>query len=92
MLFKLVVNGSVHEIASAAEMPLLWVLRDLFGLQPSAIGAILLTGYLGGSVITHLRVGNPLFTHALFGVYLGILLWGGLYLRNERLRALIALH
>jgi hypothetical protein len=60
--------------------------------QTSAIGAILLTGYLGGSVITHLRVGNPLFTHALFGVYLGILLWGGLYLRNERLRALIALH
>jgi len=58
--------------------------------QTAAIGAILLTGYLGGSVITHLRVGNPLFTHALFGVYLGIVLWLGLYLRDARLRALIA--
>lgn len=57
--------------------------------RTAAIGAILLTGYLGGSVITHLRVGSPLFTHVLFGVYLGILLWGGLYLRNQQLRAFV---
>ena len=54
-------------------------------------GAILLTGYLGGAVATHLRVGDPLFTHVLFGVYLGLMAWGGLYLRDSRLRALIPL-
>ena len=57
--------------------------------QTAVLGAILLTGYLGGAVATHMRVGSPLFTHVLFGVYLGILLWGGLYLRDARLRALI---
>jgi hypothetical protein len=57
--------------------------------QTAVLGAILLTGYLGGAVATHMRVGSPLFTHVLFGVYLGILLWGGLYLRDARLRVLI---
>jgi len=55
------------------------------------LGAILLTGYLGGAVATHVRAGNPLATHVLFPVYLGVLLWGGLYLRNARLRAQIPL-
>lgn len=59
--------------------------------QTAVLGAILLTGYLGGAVATHVRVGSPLFTHVLFGVYLGVLLWGGLYLRDGRLRALIPL-
>src|SRR2546427_2578540 len=57
----------------------------------SILGAILLTGYLGGAVATHLRVGDPLFSHILFPTYLGVLLWSGLYLREERLRALIPL-
>jgi DoxX-like family len=57
--------------------------------QTTVLGAILLTGYLGGAVAMHMRVGSPLFTHVLFGVYLGVLLWGGLYLRDARLRALI---
>ena len=57
--------------------------------RTSVLGAILLTGYLGGTVATHLRVGSPIFSHMLFGVYLGILLWGGLYLRDGRLRSLI---
>jgi|SRR5215468_11181396 len=57
--------------------------------QTSMLGAILLTGYLGGAIATHLRVGSPLFTHTLFGVYLGLLVWGGLYLREPRLRELI---
>jgi DoxX-like protein len=57
--------------------------------RTSVLGAILLTGYLGGAIYTHLRVGSPLFTHTLFGVYLGLMIWGGLYLRDERLRALI---
>jgi DoxX-like protein len=57
----------------------------------SVLGAILLTGYLGGAIYTHLRVGSPLLTHTLFGVYLGLMIWGGLYLRDERVRALIPL-
>lgn len=57
--------------------------------RTSILGAILLTGYLGGAVATHVRVGNPLFSHAFFPVYLGVLLWGGLLLRDNRLRTLI---
>ena len=59
--------------------------------QTAVLGAILLTGYLGGAVVTHVRVGDPLFSHILFGVYLGILLWLGLYLRDARVRALVPL-
>jgi hypothetical protein len=55
----------------------------------SVLGAILLTGYLGGAVATHVRISNPLFTHQLFPVYLGSLLWLGLYLRDARLRSLL---
>ena len=59
--------------------------------RTSVLGAIVLTGYLGGAVAAHVRVGNPLFSHVLFGVYLGVMLWGGLYLRDTRLRALLPL-
>jgi len=59
--------------------------------RTSVLGAILLTGYLGGAVATHVRVGDPLFTHVLFPIYLGVLIWGGLYLRDDRLHALIPL-
>jgi hypothetical protein len=57
--------------------------------RTAVLGAILLTGYLGGAIATHLRIGNPLFTHLLFPVYVALMLWGGLYLRDARLRALI---
>lgn len=57
--------------------------------RTAALGAILLTGYLGGAIYVHVRAGSPLFSHTLFGVYLGLLIWGGLYLRDERVRALI---
>jgi hypothetical protein len=57
--------------------------------RTAVLGAILLTGYMGGAVASHLRLEDPLFTHVLFGVYLGLLLWGGLYLRDERVRALL---
>ena len=57
----------------------------------SILGAILLTGYLGGAVMSHLRAGDPLFTHVLFPTYLGSLIWLGLYLRDARLRVLIPL-
>jgi hypothetical protein len=55
----------------------------------AAIGAVLLTGFLGGAIATNLRVGAPLFTHVLFPVYLGALLWAGLLLRRPRLREVI---
>ena len=59
--------------------------------RTSIVGAILLTGYFGGAVATHLRLNNPLFTHTLFTVYFGILIWGGLWLRNSKLRELLPL-
>jgi hypothetical protein len=57
----------------------------------SLLGAVLLTAYLGGAVATNLRIGAPLFSNVLFPVYLGLFIWGGLYLRDERLRALFPL-
>ena len=59
-------------------------------LEPrtAILGAILLTGYLGGAVATHVRVGGPLFS-ILMPVILGVMLWGGLYLRDERVRSLV---
>jgi|SRR5688572_20292685 len=57
--------------------------------QTSVFGAILFTGYFGGAIATHLRIGSPLFTHILFPIYVAVLLWGGLYAREPRLRALL---
>ncbi|WP_160008341.1 DoxX family protein [Rhizobium sp. 18055] len=59
--------------------------------RTSVLGAILLTGLLGGAIATHLRVGSPVFSHLLFGVYLGLMAWGGLYLRSEAVRKMIPL-
>lgn len=59
--------------------------------QTSVLGAILLTGYLGGAIASQVRVGNPLFTHVLFPIYVAALIWGGLFVREERLRALVPL-
>ena len=62
----------------------------LYAIPPTSIlGAILLTGYLGGAMASHLRIGSPLFTHILFGFYLGLMVWGGLWLRDMSLRASI---
>ena len=57
--------------------------------RTAILGAILVTGYLGGAIATHVRIGSPLLSHSLFGVYLGLMLWGGLWLRDPRVRALI---
>ncbi|WP_076997712.1 DoxX family protein [Variovorax sp. KK3] len=66
------------------------VIGVLYALPRTALlGAVLLTGLLGGAIATHLRVGSPLFSHMLFGVYIGLMAWGGLWLRDERLRALL---
>ena len=59
--------------------------------RTAVLGAILLTALFGGGIATHIRVGSPLFTHILFGVYLGLFVWGGLYFRSDRLRELIPL-
>jgi DoxX-like family len=59
--------------------------------RTAMLGAVLLTAYMGGAVASHLRIGSPLFTHVLFGVYLALLAWGGLYLRDARVRDLLPL-
>jgi DoxX-like family len=62
----------------------------LYAVPPTSIlGAILLTGYLGGAIASHVRIGSPLFSHVLFGFYLGLMVWGGLWLRDRKLRALL---
>jgi hypothetical protein len=77
----------------AVEIGLLELVCVLLHVVPrtSILGTILLTGYLGGATATHVRVGDPLPTHILFPVYVGVLLWGGLFLRDRRLRALLLL-
>ena len=55
--------------------------------RTSVLGAVLLTGYLGGAIATHLRVGNPLLSHTLFPIYVALFIWGGLFLRDANLRA-----
>lgn len=89
-----VVTGTVQlGFAEGVIMPLGVILltSTLLYLLPRSgiLGAVLLTAYLGGAVATHYRIGSPLFTHTLFPVYLGIMIWLGLWLRDPRLRALI---
>jgi len=69
----------------------LLIAATLLYLFPSTsiLGAILITAYLGGAVATHARIGSPLLSHTLFGTYLGVMIWGGLWLRDPRLRALL---
>jgi hypothetical protein len=57
--------------------------------RTAPIGAVLWTGYFGGAIVTHFRLGNPLLTHVLFPIYVSILIWGSLYLRDPRVRAVV---
>jgi DoxX-like family len=57
--------------------------------RTSALGAVLLTGYLGGATAIHVRAGSPVFSHLFFGLYLGAMLWAGLLLRDKRLRSVL---
>ncbi len=59
--------------------------------RTSVLGALLLTGYLGGAIATHVRVGSPLVLYTLFPIYVALMVWGGLYLRETRLRELLPL-
>ncbi len=63
----------------------------LYAFPPTAVlGAVLITGLCGGAIASHLRIGSPLFSHVLFGFYIGALAWIGLWLRSERLRDLFS--
>ena len=59
--------------------------------RTSILGAVLFMGVFGGAIASHLRVADPLFSHDLFGVYLGVVMWGGLWLRDPALRAVFPL-
>lgn len=79
-----------HHILVIGILGLLSVLLYAYP-RTSILGAVLLTGYWGGAIATHVRLDNPLFTHTLFPVCLAILAWGGIWLKNQELRSLIPL-
>ena len=97
---KLIVGDMVDEAHARMGLPthlapvtgvLLLACLALYVLPRTAVlGAVLLTGYLGGAVLAHLRIGDPLISHTLFPIYVGALLWAGLYLRDARVRRLLA--
>jgi hypothetical protein len=96
---KLVLERHVIEATTAIGYPehairplgaIALVCTVLYAVPRTAVlGAILLTAYLGGAVASKVRIDDPLFSSTLFGVYFGILIWGGLYLRDARLRTMI---
>jgi hypothetical protein len=88
-----VVEASAKVGYGPSKLPLLGAVELLAVLficihRTRVFGAVLLSSYLGGAVATHVRLGDPLFTHVLSPVYFAALVWGGLYLRDARVRAL----
>ncbi len=88
---KEAVEGTVQLGWAPHHLPILGLIEVaclLLYLVPrtAPLGAVLWTGYLGGAIATHLRLDNPLLTHVLFPTYVAALIWGGLYLRDERVR------
>lgn len=89
-----VVDASMRELGWSADLarPLGATLLACLALyvvpRTASLGAVLLTGYLGGAIATHLRLGNPLFSHTLFPIYVAAFVWVGLALRDDRVRAL----
>lgn len=77
-----------HHIAIIGVLGLLSVILYAFP-RTSLLGAVLLTGYWGGAVATHIRMDDPLFTHTLVPIYMAVLAWGSLWLRDKRVRKLI---
>jgi DoxX-like family len=89
------VEGTVKIGYPASVIPVLGILQIaclIVYLIPrtAPLGALLWTGYLGGAIATHVRIGDPLFSHTLFPIYVAALLWGGLWLRDRRLHALLS--
>jgi len=99
-VFKLVAPGVVAEasvrlgLPGNLAVPLGILLAGCVALyvvpRTAPLGAVLLTGYLGGAVLTHLRIGDPMLSHTLFPIYVGAMVWGGLYLRDARVRQLLS--
>lgn len=94
MVIAPVVEGMAklgYPIDTARPLGVVLLLSALLYAMPrtAALGAVLLTGYLGGAVASHVRIGDPLFSHALFPIYVGALIWGGLFLRDRRVRSLL---
>jgi hypothetical protein len=97
--FKFIVNDEVIKGTTdlgfaVRHLPVLGTLSLIATLlyivpRTELLGALLLTGYWGGAIATHVRMDNPLFTHILFPVYLAVLAWGALWIKSERLRKLI---
>lgn len=83
--------GIPNDITSARILGVLTLLCALLYAIPrtSILGAILMTGYLGGAMATHFNAGSPLFSHLLFGLYLGLFAWGGLWFRDPAVRRMI---
>lgn len=81
---------SVHHLIPIGILGLISILLYAYP-RTTILGAILLTGYWGGAIATHVRLDNPLFTHILFPVYLAVVAWGGIWLMDERIRNLIPL-
>src|SRR5579859_2873309 len=79
-----------YPVATAQPLGLILLAAVVLYVIPrtAVLGAVVLTGYLGGAIATHVRIGDPFFTHTIFPVYVAALLWWGLYLRNPRVRAL----
>ena len=77
------------DIGIVRTLAVLLLIPTLLYIHPrtAVLGAVLITGYLGGAIATHFRMESPLFTHTLFGVYLGLMVWGGLWLRHPALRS-----
>jgi hypothetical protein len=90
-----VVEATVHQLGfpsgTILVMGMLLLISTTVYMMPrtAMLGAILLTAYLGGAVAAQVRVGDPLFRETLFPVYIAALVWGGLYLRERRLRTLV---
>jgi DoxX-like family len=80
--------GLPQGVAKPIALLLLGCLALYVVKRTAPIGAVLLTGYLGGAVLVHVRVGDPLFSHTLVPIYVGAMLWAGLYLRDARVRSL----
>ena len=90
---KEAVDGTVQLGWQPHHLPILGLielvcLAILLVPRTAPLGAVLWTGYFGGAIATHLRLDNPLFSHTLFPIYVAALIWGGLYLRDARVRAL----
>ena len=98
-IFKFIVNDDVikgttelgfqvHHLPILGTLGLIATLLYIFP-RTEILGAILLTGYWGGAIATHVRMDNPLFSHILFPVYLAVLAWGALWIKRQSLRRLI---